>query len=419
MSKSPYIQFDEWGADYARRTKVMRRSAVRDLFAAASRSDVISLSGGMPDTNVLPIDQIKKLTTYVLNHYGNAVFQYGQTGGLPELKEQIVELMAELDVHIGSDDLFLTTGAQQALNLIAQTFINRGDVIITEGPTYLGALQAFMPYEPKVVSVPFDDQGMRTDLLARALEEYAGRVKFIYTIPTFQNPGGVTMSLARRRELSALARAHKVMLIEDDPYSRLRFKGERVPAIRSFDDSVVYLGTVSKVFAPSMRTGWIIAPEPILDKINVAKQGADLCSSTFNQILCLEYFRQIDWHTIVARANGLYRERSAAMLEALERYFPAEAKWTRPEGGFFIWVELPKYFDTDELSATALEYGVTFVPGSGCFPSGSGLGKNCMRIAFCYEEPDKLQEAIKRLADAIADRLELYRAFIKAGAIKE
>ncbi|MDR1016489.1 MAG: PLP-dependent aminotransferase family protein [Coriobacteriales bacterium] len=422
MSDSPYILFDEWQGDYARRTKVMTTSAVRDLFAAASRSDVISLSGGMPDTHVLPLDQVKKLTTYVYNHYGDSVFQYGQTGGLPELKEEIVKLMAELGVAIEPRDLFITTGAQQALSLIGESFINRGDYIITEGPTYLGALNAFMPFEPRIITVPFDDEGMRTDALEEVLTKLAragGQAKFIYTIPTFQNPGGVTMSLARRKRLLELAHRFDVLLIEDDPYSRLRFAGEAVPAIRSLDDNMIYLGTVSKIFAPSMRTGWVVAPGPILDKLNMAKQGADLCSSNFNHLLCLEYFRQSDWHATLAEACGLYRMRAEAMLAALERYFPPEAHWTHPEGGFFVWVTLPKYFDTDELLATALEHGVTFVPGRGCYPRRGGLGGNSMRIAFCYESPERLEEAIKRLAEAIQDRLELYRAFIKAGVIRE
>ncbi|MDR2108432.1 MAG: PLP-dependent aminotransferase family protein [Coriobacteriales bacterium] len=411
------IQFDEWRALYASRVETMRTSAVRDLFAAASRSDIISLSGGMPDIARLPLDEVSQVAARAITEEGVAGLQYGNTTGREQTKQVVCELMRDFNIEVVPADVTITTGAQQALDLLGKCFINQGDVIITEGPTYLGALQAFSAYQPSIQTIPFDEQGMRTDLLAAELKRLGpGGAKFIYTIPTFQNPGGVTMSLARRRELLALAREYNILVVEDDPYGRLRYEGEAVPCLRELDAEVVYLGTVSKVFAPGLRTGWIIAPHPILNKVNMVKQGTDLCGSALNQVIVEHYFNDTPWRETLDSISLRYRARRAAMLEALEEFFPPEASWTRPSGGFFVWVTLPDFMDTGQMLSVALEKGVTFVPGDGCYPAGSGLGRNAMRIAFCYEEPEAIREAIRRLAAVIEDRLALYRAFIQAGA---
>jgi 2-aminoadipate transaminase len=324
--------------------------------------------------------------------------------------------MVDFGVRVAPEDVTITTGAQQALDLLGKTFINPGDVVITEGPTYLGALQAFSAYQPDVHTIEFDQDGMRMDLLEAELERLGKRgAKFIYTIPTFQNPGGVTMSLERRKRLIELSHEYEILVIEDDPYGRLRYSGEPVPCLRSLDPEVVYLGTVSKVFAPGLRTGWVIAPHPIMKKMNMVKQGTDLCGSALNQVILEHYFAETPWKEILASICIKYKERRDAMLAALDEFFPAEARWTRPTGGFFIWVTLPQYVDTPQMLSVALEKGVTFVPGDGCYPAKSGKGRNSMRIAFCYEEPEKLREAIRRLSLVIEDRLELYRAFITAG----
>jgi len=415
------VQFDEWRSDYAERAESMRTSAVRDLFAAASRSDIISLSGGMPDIACLPLDAVAEVAKRAVLQEGVAGLQYGDTTGRVQTKQLVCELLKDNDIHVNTDDLIITTGAQQALDLLGKTFINPGDVVITEGPTYLGALQAFSAYQPNVQTIAFDEQGMRTDLLAAKLAELdkAGRKpKLIYTIPTFQNPGGVTMSLDRRRELLELAHRYEVLVIEDDPYGRLRFEGDPVPNLRALDSEVVYLGTVSKVFAPGLRTGWIVAPHPILRKINMVKQGTDLCGSALNQVIVEHYFAETPWRQTLSEMCGLYSRRRDAMLAALEEFFPPEAAWTHPAGGFFVWVTLPPYMDTGQLLSVALDNGVTFVPGSGCYPAGSREGASSMRIAFCFEEPDKLREAIRRLANVIEDRLALYRAFIQAGELE-
>jgi len=419
------IQFDDWQDDYAERVAVMRTSAVRDLFAAASRSDIISLSGGMPDIRNLPLDTVvSKVASDAVRIEGVAGLQYGNTTGREETKEVVCRLMKDFDIEVVPADVTITTGAQQALDLIAKTFVNPGDRIITEGPTYLGALQAFSAYEPNVLTIPFDEEGMLTDILAEELARLVAEspdgkhgVKFLYTIPNFQNPGGVTMSLERRKHLLELAHQYKLLVVEDDPYGRLRFGGSPVPALRSMDENVIYLGTVSKVFAPGLRTGWMIAPRPILSKINMVKQGTDLCGSALNQVIVEHYFNDTDWEGELNKMIGLYTKRRDAMLQALEDYFPPEASWTHPEGGLFVWVTLPEYVDTPQMLSVALEKGVTFVPGDGCYPGGSGMGRNAMRIAFCYEEPESIREAIRRLGEVIEERMKLYRTFIDAGVL--
>ena len=420
MTTSGHIQFDEWVDLYASRVETMRTSAVRDLFAAASRSDIISLSGGMPDIRHLPLEEVSRVAANAVLQEGVAGLQYGGTTGRAQTKEVICGLMRDMDIHITIEDVTVTTGAQQALDLLAKSFVNPGDKIITEGPTYLGALQAFSAYQPEIHTVEFDADGMRMDLLEAKLSELGVRgAKFIYTVPTFQNPGGVTMSLQRRIRLLELAHTYKIPVIEDDPYGRLRFEGEPVPCLRSMDEEVIYLGTVSKVFAPGLRTGWVIAPRPILQKLNMVKQGSDLCGSALNQVIVEHYFNDTAWRDVLSNMRDKYRERRNAMLSALEEFFPPEATWTHPSGGFFVWVTLPEYVNTPQLLSVALESGVTFVPGDGCFPGGSGKGHNMMRIAFCYEEPQDLREAIRRLSLVIEERLELYRAFINAGVLKE
>ncbi|MCR5846026.1 MAG: PLP-dependent aminotransferase family protein [bacterium] len=409
--------FDEWGSSYSSRMQTMRRSAVRDLFAAASRSDIISLSGGMPDIGKLPLDLVSKAVAAAIDEEGISALQYGSTDGRIQTKEIICMLMRDFEIEVTPDDIIITAGAQQALDLLGKTFINPGDTIITEAPTYLGALQAFSAYEPSIVGIPFDDDGMRTDLLEEALESNRESLpKFIYTIPTFQNPGGVTMSLERRKELLELANRFGVLVIEDDPYGRLRYSGEPVPCLRKLDENVIYLGTVSKVFAPGLRTGWIIAPQPILNKINLAKQGTDLCGSALNQVVVEHYFNDTPWRKTLERLIAAYSVRKDAMMAALNEHFPPEASYTHPDGGFFLWVTLPKYVDTGQMLSLALDSGVTYVPGDGCYPNGEG--RNSMRIAFCYEEPDAIAEAIRRLAGVIEDRVELCRAFVNAGALK-
>lgn len=410
------VVFDRWQGRYAERIRDVRSSAVRDLFAAASRPDMISFSGGMPEVRQVPAHAAADAAHGAIIHNGVQALQYGSSEGRVQLRELIVELMAENGVRIKPDDAIVTAGAQQGLDLLAKTFIDPGDVVICEGPTYVGALQAFSAYQPDIHCIPLDEHGMRMDLLEEELRRLGPQgAKFIYTIPNFHNPGGVTMNAERRRRLLELSREYDIPVVEDDPYGRLRFEGGHLKPLRALDDDVIYLGTFSKIFAPGLRLGWMIAPRPILAKVLLVKQAADLCGSAFAQVTAERYFAGTRWRKVLQGLTRTYAERRDVMLAALEEHFPPEATWTRPEGGFFVWVQLPEFMDTKTMLAEAVDHGVTYVPGDGFYPDGRG--RNCMRLAFCYADPEKIEDGIRRLAEVLEDRLELYRAFIAAGAL--
>lgn len=410
------LAFDEFEDLYASRMESLRRSAVRDLFAAVSRPDVIGLSGGMPDISSLPLEEVARCAKESVLQEGVKALQYGGSDGRVEMRETVCELVKDFNIAIEPEDVLLTAGSQQALDFLGRVFLSPGDHVIVEGPSYLGALQAFSAYEPVFEVIEMDEEGMRMDLLEQKLTELGPRgAKFIYTIPNFQNPAGVTMTLARRTRLLELARHFEIPVVEDDPYGRLRYEGEPIAPLRSMDENVIYLGTVSKTFAPGLRIAWIVSPRPLLGKFNLCLQGAGLCVSAFDQVFCEHYFRDVDWRAVLSETVPKYRERRDAMIAALEEFFPKEARWTHPEGGFFLWIELPPYFDTEQMLATALEEGVAYVPGTNCYPDERG--KNAMRVNFSYETPDHIREAIRRLSEAIADRMDLYRAFLKAGVL--
>lgn len=416
MMGTARVVFDRWSGRYSKRMADVRSSAVRDLFAAATRPDMISFSGGMPEIRRVPVDSVIAAASAALRDSGTEALQYGSSEGRVQIRDVVVGLMAEVGVRVKHDNLVITAGAQQALDLLAKIFIDPGDTIICEGPTYLGALQAFSAYQPNVVCIPMDADGMRTDLLAEELKRLGPRgAKFIYTIPNFQNPAGVTLTPQRRRELLDLAREYDIPVIEDDPYGRLRFEGGHALPLRALDEDVIYLGTFSKIFAPGLRLGWVIAPRPILAKFLLAKQAADLCGSAFAQTTAERYFADTRWRKVLQDLTRVYAERRDAMVASLQEHFPAEAKWTIPEGGFFVWVKMPSFLDLKSILAEAVERGVTYVPGDAFYPDGRG--RNCMRLAFCYVEPEKIREGIARLAEVLEDRLELYRAFAAAGVL--
>lgn len=412
------VIFDRWDGRYAAAMTGVRSSAVRDLFAAASRADVISLSGGMPDVRRVPHELVERALKDALEHEGASVLQYGSSEGRFALRSTIVGLMAESGVRLSEDDLIVTAGAQQGLDLLAKIFLDPGDTVICEGPTYVGALQAFSVYRPNVECVEVDEAGMRVDLLDKTLRRLGPRgAKFIYTIPNFQNPTGVTLTAERRRRLIELSREYDVPVIEDDPYGRLRFEGGHILPLRALDPDVIYLGTLSKVFAPGLRLGWMAAPRPILAKVLLAKQAADLCGSSFAQAVAERYMTGTAWRRVLGDLTRTYHERRDAMLAALEEHFPADVTWTHPEGGFFVWVTLPAHLDTKPLLAEAVERGVTFVPGGDFYPGTQG--SNRLRLAFCYETPAQIEEGVRRIAEVLDDTLELYRAFVKAGAVPQ
>lgn len=417
---SAHIKFETAPDKVARRITKMRPSAVRLLFAAATRPDIISLAGGMPDVSLLPKNAVRKAARAAIDAQ-SVTLQYGGTNGLYETAEVFCDIVRDLGIRHKPENVIITTGAQEALDLVAKTFCDPGDIIITEGPTYLGALQAFSAYEPDIHTVPFDADGMRMDLLEEELQRIGKgnpRLKFLYTIPNFQNPGGVTMTPERRKRLLELSHEYDFIVVEDDPYGRLRYEGGHCLPMRALDDSVIYLGTISKMFSAGLRVGWIMAPPGVIGKINLAKQGTDLCSSVFDQKMAAAYFRDTPWQNTLQKFIKTYARRRQAMLDAMDELFPPEVEWTRPEGGFFVWVTLPPYVDANSMLAEALDNGVIYAPGDSFFPDGK-RGRNSMRLNFSYESPENIREAIRRLAEVIENRLELYRAFIAAGAIKE
>ena len=411
------VTFDRWSDRYADRMDHLRRSAVRDLFAAISRPDVIGLSGGMPDISSLPLDEVAECASRCITEEGLKALQYGGSDGRIEFRRMVCErILSVQGIDASPDQVIATNGSQQALDFLGRTFIDPGDIVIAEGPSYLGALQAFSAYQPRVECVAMDDEGMRMDLLEAKLAELGPRgAKFIYTIPNFNNPAGVTMSLPRRRRLLELAHEYDIPVVEDDPYGLIRYEGEDLPRLKSMDDEVIYLGTTSKIFAPGLRIAWIVAPKTYLERINLCKQGADLCSSAFTQVMAEHYFNDCDWQGALEISKSRYRERKNAMLSALEEYFPEHVRWTRPEGGLFLWVSLPPYFDTNQMLSVALEHGVAYVPGTNCYPDGRG--RESMRLCYSYESPENIREAIRRLASVVDDRMQLYRAFLEAGAL--
>src|SRR5215208_189063 len=384
---------------FARRTQVMRSSAMRDLMAITARPEVISLAGGLPDTSTFPAESFAAQMTRIAHESSAEALQYGPTEGFQETKECIVEVMAAEDMAPDPDDLIVTTGGQQAIDLITKTLVDPGDPVICEAPTYPGAVPTFCSYEAEVHQVRTDDAGMIIDELEEllaALARAGRRPKFIYSVPSFQNPAGVTLSEERRRRLVELAREHEVLIVEDNPYGLLRYDGEPQPTLYSLDggDYVLYLGTLSKILSPGIRIGWVAAPPPVLEKIGLGKQAADLCTSTLSQYFVREYFGEGRWRDYIGDLVTIYRERRDAMLDALEEHFPEQSVWTRPEGGLFLWATLPDYIDTTDLLAKALRENVAFVPGRSAFADGL-RGASSMRLNFSASDEDELREGIR------------------------
>lgn len=386
----------------------MRSSAVRDLMAVADRPDVIAFSGGMPETGIFLPEELKAISAEVLGRDSARSLQYGTSQGLASLRELVCELMADEGMRVHPDDVLITVGAQQALEFIGKVLVDEGDPVIVEEPCYVGALNAFMSYEADFVSVPQDDDGIQVDLLEQRLAAMPVPPKFIYVIPNFQNPSGATMSLERRHRIVEIAKRNNSILIEDNPYGRLRFSGEHLPTLRSMDPNVVYLGTFSKIFSPGVRVGWVVAPPALRDRLLHAKQAADLCSSVLNQRIVEEFFRKGYFPDHLERLIQIYTERSATMLAALKEFFPAESTWSTPTGGFFVWAKLPSYLDTGEMLAEALRNNVAYVPGSGFYTDGRGT--DAMRLAFSSVKPDRITEGIEILGQVIKDQMELYES---------
>ena len=403
------FSIDRFVDRYAARAAGMTASEVRALFAVASRPEVVSLAGGMPYVQALPGADVMEVARTVLAEHGDVALQYGGGQGSPGLRERLVMLMAEEGIVADPEDVVVTTGAQQALDLLGKLFIDPGDVVAVEAPAYVGALTAFGAYQPRFLPIEIDDDGMLVDELEQALVR-GERPKFVYTVPNFGNPTGVTMSAERRQHLVALCREASIPIVEDNPYGLLRFEGEPEACLRSLDpENVIYLGTVSKTFSPGVRVGWALAEQSVVQRLVLAKESADLCSSNLTMLMTEHWFSNDErWRGTLAGFVDTYRSRRDVMLEALDEHLGDDATWTRPRGGFYVWVTVPAWLDTKALLAAAVERRVAYVPGTAFYPDGRGA--NQMRLAFCYPTEDRIRDGIERLGSLVHDETELYRS---------
>ena len=402
-----------WAHRYAQRTKSVKSSIIRELLKLTQRPEVISFAGGLPAPEVFPVARFEEACHRVLATQATTALQYGPTEGYRPLRELIVAQMARYGILATVDNVLITSGSQQALDLIAKLLINRGDRILVESPTYLGALQAFDLMGAEYVTVPVDDEGLQTCNMEQALRSGP---KFMYILPNFQNPGGVTLSRERRDELVSLSDKYGIPIIEDDPYGQLRYEGEHITPLVVLDrtnllrdsgyklGNVIYLSTFSKVLAPGLRLGWIVAPPDVISRLVQLKQSSDLHTSMFGQMIAYEVARDgfIDEHVKLIRS--VYKERRDAMLSALDDFFPPEVSWTHPHGGLFLWVTMPPGVDSSRLLESALRQDVAFVPGSPFFPGGDS-GSH-MRLNFSNAKPEQIKEGIRRLSIAVAHELE-------------
>jgi 2-aminoadipate transaminase len=411
--RSTARDIERYGALFAERTKVMKSSAMRDLMALTERDDVISLAGGLPDTSTFPADSYASLMSTVAANSCARALQYGPTEGLAVVKRCVVEVMRAEGIEVDEDEVLVTTGGQQVIDLVCKTLLDPGDVVVCEAPTYPGAVPTFCAYQANVVQVTMDRDGMRVSELESTLDELerAGHTpKFIYTVPNFHNPAGVTLSLERRHELVRIASERELLVLEDNPYGLLRYGGAPLPTLRSLDEEfIIYAGTFSKILSPGVRLGWTTAPAPVLAKMNLGKQAADLCSSSISQYFVSAYFESPEppsWEEYVRSLIEIYRRRRDVMLDALAEHFPREAEWTHPEGGLFIWATLPDYIDTTDLLARGLEEHVAFVPGRAAYVDGRG--GSSMRLNFSGVGVDDIREGIKRLGEVVREQVELY-----------
>jgi 2-aminoadipate transaminase len=408
--RSAAHEIERYGALFAQRTRVMKSSAMRDLMALTARDDVISFSGGLPDTSTFAPGFFTELMSRVATDSIAKALQYGPTEGLSDVREAIALVMEAEGMKVDPDAILPTSGGQQALDLVCKILIDPGDVIVAEAPTYPGAVPTFCSYEADVVQIPMDRDGMQIDVLQEALAQLdreGRRPKFIYTIPNFHNPAGVTLSLERREQLLRIAGERELLVLEDNPYGLLRYEGEPIPSLYSLDaDFVLYTGTFSKILSPGVRIGWLVAPAPVLRQLALGKGSADLCSSSVSQYFIAEYFRAGPWINYVRSLSELYRRRRDVMLDSMAEHFPREASWTHPEGGLFLWATMPDYIDTTDLLARAIEEQVAFVPGRAAFVDGRG--GSSMRLNFSGVDEDDIREGIRRLGEVIREQVALY-----------
>ncbi|NLE71725.1 MAG: PLP-dependent aminotransferase family protein [Actinomycetales bacterium] len=405
-------RLDPWVDAYADRTHGLRASEIRALFAVANRPEVISLAGGMPNLEGLPIEALAESAHELVLKRGTTALQYGIGQGDETLREQILEVMRLEHIHAHPDDVVVTTGSQQALDLVTRLFVNPGDVVVAEAPSYVGALGVFRSYQADVVHVPLDDDGIVPEALDETLTRLAAegrQAKLIYIVPNFHNPAGVTLSGERRPRVLEIARRHGVLVVEDNPYGLLGFDSEPMPAMRAMDDTgVVYLGSFSKTFAPGYRVGWAVAPPGIREKLVLASESAILCPSNASQLAVSTYLTNHDWRGQIKAYREMYRERRDAMIAALAEHLP-EASWTVPHGGFYTWVKLPYGIDARAMLPRAVTALVAYVSGTAFYADGQGADH--MRLSFCYPTPERIREGVRRLAGVVEAEAELVRIF--------
>ena len=405
-------RLDRFVDSYSERTNGMRVSAVRALFAVANRPEIVSLAGGMPNIKDLPLPEIAGSLEQMIATNGMQVMQYGSGQGEPELRERIIDVMALEGIHAHPDDITITAGSQQGLDLVTRIFCNPGDVILAESPSYVGALGTFLSYQAEVVHVPSDENGIDPVALretAARLKAEGKRVKFLYTIPNYNNPSGVTQPWERRLEVLAACEAEGVIVVEDNPYGLLSLDADPVPARRSVEETVVDLGSFSKTVAPGFRVGWVLAPHAVREKLVLAQESATLCPPVFSQFAIANYLANHDWKGQITVFKDMYRERRDAMLRALADEMPAGTTWTHPAGGFFVWVTLPEGLDSQAMLPRGVNARVAFVPGPAFYADGQGARN--VRLSFCFPPPDRIEVGVRRFAEVVRRELEVMNTF--------
>ena len=393
---------------FAHRAASMHPSEIRSLFAVASRPDIVSLAGGMPNLSALPMEMMASVVEKLIRDNGAEALQYGSGQGHPKLREQICDVMALEGIRAHPDDVIVTTGSQQALDLISRIFIDPGDVVLVEAPSYVGALGTFHQYEAQVVHVEMDNEGLVPDALRSAIAttRASGRkIKFLYLIPNYQNPAGVLLPADRRTEILNICREENIFVIEDNPYGLLGFDKPSPNAMRAEDsENVVYLGSFSKTIAPGFRVGWALVPASLKEKLVIASESSILCPSNFSQLSISSYLSDQPWRDQIASFCDLYKVRRDAMLESLQQHFPSSATWTKPEGGFYVWATLPPEIDTKAMMPKAIVAKVAYVPGTAFY--ADGFGSWSMRLSYCYPTPEKIREGIKSLGGVIKQEMD-------------
>jgi DNA-binding transcriptional MocR family regulator len=390
----------------------MIASEIRALFAVASRPEVVSLAGGMPNLAALPLESLSAEVADLVARDGQVALQYGSAQGVPRLREQICEVMREEGIEADPDDVVVTVGSQMALDLITRIFCDPDDVILAEGPSYVGALGSFAAYQARVVHVAMDEHGLVPELLENALRGLAAQgitPKFLYTIPNFHNPAGVTMAVDRRQRVLDLCAEYGVGVVEDNPYGLLGFTGTVYPALRSMDRDVVYLGSFSKTFASGLRVGWALVPPAVRDRLVLAAESATLCPPSFTQMLVSRYLENHDWRAQIKTFTEVYRERRDAMLTALETHLPEGCTWTVPDGGFYVWLTVPEGVDSKAMLPRAVTARVAYASGTGFY--ADGLGSRQLRLSYCYPTPERIAEGVRRFAAVLEAELDVMKTF--------